>query len=124
MEERALAQEDLADSNVELMRRQMDEARARRLQPHYIEWTFRTAFDRLGGRMAKREKGRWEISHVPSVVRAQQPPAGAAPAARLHGDIFRSTVVSRAPAWAMSYVSVGFAASVHWSRSSRFLRFR
>jgi hypothetical protein len=75
MEERALAQEDLADSDVELMRRQMDEARARRLQPHYIEWTFRTAFDRLGGRMAKREKGRWEISHVPSVVRAQQPPA-------------------------------------------------
>lgn len=78
MEERALAQEDLADSDVELMRRQMDEARAGRLQPHYIEWTFRTAFDRLGGRMAKREKGRWEISHVPSVVRAQQPPAGAA----------------------------------------------
>jgi hypothetical protein len=78
MEERALAQEDLADSDVELMRRQMGEARARRLQPHYIEWTFRTAFDHLGGRMAKREKGRWEISHVPSVVRAQQPPAGAA----------------------------------------------
>lgn len=81
MEERALARENLTDSDVERMRRQMDEARSRRLQPHYIEWAFRTAFGRLGGRIAKRETGRWEISHVPPAVRTHQPLAGALPVA-------------------------------------------
>ena len=35
------------------LRAQMDEARARRLQPHYIERAFREAFTRLGGRIAE-----------------------------------------------------------------------
>ncbi len=48
----------------------MDEARARRLQPHYIESAFREAFKRLGGRMSKREQGRFEISNVPVQVRS------------------------------------------------------
>ena len=50
----------------------MDEARARRLQPHYIELAFKAAFTRLGGRIAKREQGRYEIANVPAHVRAQQ----------------------------------------------------
>ena len=50
----------------------MDEARARRLQPHYIEWRFRAAFTRLGGRIRRREQGRYEITHVPARARAQQ----------------------------------------------------
>lgn len=67
--ERALAQDSLAEKDLAMLRRQMDEARARRLQPHYIEWAFRNAFARLGGRMARREKGRFEISNVPAAVR-------------------------------------------------------
>ncbi|MDT0300609.1 helicase-related protein [Streptomonospora wellingtoniae] len=67
--ERALAQDSLAEADLKKLRRQMDEARARRLQPHYIEWAFRNAFSRLGGRPAKREKGRFEISNVPAAVR-------------------------------------------------------
>jgi hypothetical protein len=35
------------------LRRQMDEARARHLQPYYIELFFRDAFKRLGGRMTR-----------------------------------------------------------------------
>ncbi len=48
----------------------MDEARARRLQPHYIELAFKAAFTKLGGRIVKREQGRYEIANVPQNVRA------------------------------------------------------
>jgi superfamily II DNA or RNA helicase len=69
LEERALANESMAEADLASMRRQMDEARARRLQPHYIEWAFRNAFHRLGGRLIRREKGRYEISNVPAPIR-------------------------------------------------------
>lgn len=69
LEERALASDSLAEADLAELRRQMDEARARRLQPHYIESAFRTAFARLGGRISKREKGRFEISNVPELLR-------------------------------------------------------
>jgi len=69
LEERALARESLPEADLAAMRRLMDEARARRLQPHYIEWAFRNAFQRLGGRLARREKGRYEISNVPAAIR-------------------------------------------------------
>ena len=54
------------------LRAAMDEARARRLQPHYIELAFRAAFIRLGGRIAKREHGRYEIANVPAHIRASK----------------------------------------------------
>jgi len=73
LEERALAREALDPHEVQRLRRQMDEARARRLQPHYIELFFREAFTRLGGRLTPRERGRFEISHVPAVLRDHQP---------------------------------------------------
>ena len=47
----------------------MDEARARRLQPHYIRAFFMAAFKLLGGRMSERESGRYEIRHVPADIR-------------------------------------------------------
>lgn len=66
---RALASQHMTEADVEAMRRQMDEARARRLQPHYIEGAFKQGFTRLGGRLARREKGRFEITHVPPRLR-------------------------------------------------------
>ena len=66
---RALASQHMSNADVEAMRRHMDEARARRLQPHYIEGAFKQAFARLGGRLARREKGRYEITHVPPRLR-------------------------------------------------------
>ena len=70
LRERALATENLADADVAALRAAMDEARARRLQPHYIELAFKAAFARLGGRAVRREKGRYEIANVPAAVRA------------------------------------------------------
>lgn len=69
LEERSLATSTMAEADLATLRRQMDEAKARRLQPHYIEWAFRNGFTRLGGRIAKRERGRFEISNVPAAIR-------------------------------------------------------
>lgn len=75
LDERALATGALVDADVAQLRAQMDEARARRLQPHYIERAFREAFKRLGGRMSKREAGRFEVTNVPAALRnARQRP--------------------------------------------------
>jgi len=72
LEERALASEHLADADLAKLRAAMDEARARRLQPHYIEMAFKAAFTRLGGRIARRERGRYEIANVPAQIRASK----------------------------------------------------
>lgn len=81
LRERALARESLTPHQLNLLRRQMDEARARRLQPYYIELFFRDAFKRLGGRMTRREQGRYEISNVPAPVRLRQRPGAMIPIA-------------------------------------------
>ena len=47
----------------------MDEAQARRLQPHYVRAFFLAAFKLLGGSIAERESGRYEIRHVPADIR-------------------------------------------------------
>jgi superfamily II DNA or RNA helicase len=72
LEERALASEYLAEADLQALRAAMDDARARRLQPHYIELAFKAAFTRLGGRIARREQGRYEIANVPAHIRANK----------------------------------------------------
>ena len=67
--ERALVTDTLQHADIALLRELMDEARARRLQPHYIEGAFRAAFTRLGGKIRRRERGRFEITHVPAELR-------------------------------------------------------
>ena len=69
LEEQALASDAMQKADIAELRLQMDEARARRLQPHYIEGAFRRAFTELGGRISKREKGRFEITRVPAEIR-------------------------------------------------------
>ncbi|WP_327045351.1 helicase-related protein [Microbispora sp. NBC_01189] len=70
LQERALTHDALSAADLAQIQRVMEEARARRLQPHYVEWAFRFAVQRLGGRLTRRERGRYEIAHVPAVVRA------------------------------------------------------
>ncbi|WP_234539274.1 DEAD/DEAH box helicase [Streptomyces shenzhenensis] len=83
LDERALASEHLSDADLCLLRVTMDDARARRLEPHRIESAFKDAFTRLGGRIVKRAQGRYEIAHVPQHVRA----AGNGPIATRYGHI-------------------------------------
>ncbi len=68
LEELALAHDSMDTRKVQHIREEMERADARRLQPHYIEAFFLAAFRHLGGTIKNREAGRYEISHVPSVL--------------------------------------------------------
>lgn len=67
--ERKLTSEGMDPNAVTAVREEMERAQARRLQPHFIGSFFREAFTLLGGRIAEREKGRFEITRVPSVLK-------------------------------------------------------
>jgi superfamily II DNA or RNA helicase len=67
--ERALTTDTLQRADIAELRALMDAARSRRLQPHYIEGAFRAAFTRLGGKIRRREAGRFEITHIPAHLR-------------------------------------------------------
>lgn len=69
VEARKLTSEGLDPRNVGHIRDEMERAAARRLQPRYIRSFFEAAFERLGGRMARREPGRYEITRVPPALR-------------------------------------------------------
>ena len=68
LEERALHPEMFAALNLEEIRARMEQARERKLQPGYISAFFIPAFERLGGRIRKREKGRYEVTRVPTRI--------------------------------------------------------
>ena len=67
--ERKLTSEGMDPHAVSVIREEMERAQARRLQPHFIGAFFREAFTLLGGRIAEREKGRFEILRVPSILK-------------------------------------------------------
>ncbi len=69
--ERALVSDVMSIADVERIRDEMEAAAARRLQPFYIRSFFLKAFGFLGGRIAEREKGRYEIAHVPADLRGR-----------------------------------------------------
>ncbi len=69
LETRALVHDSMDTSRIQAIREDMERAQARRLQPHFIQAFFLDAFKRLGGRVHRREPGRWEITHVPAAVR-------------------------------------------------------
>jgi len=69
LEERALAHDAMDASQVHRIREEMERAEARRLQPHYIASFFLEAFQRLGGVVHPREPHRYEVTHVPALVR-------------------------------------------------------
>lgn len=73
----ALAGDALDLVDVERIRRDLLEAEARRLQPHYVRAWFADAFERLGGRMSEREGGRFEVTRVPEAVRQAARAVGA-----------------------------------------------
>ena len=69
IEEQALAHEVMTTSSVAEVRERMERADARRLQPHYVEAFFLEAFRRIGGSAREREPRRYELTHVPAMVR-------------------------------------------------------
>ena len=78
--DRAAHADIFAVADLEQWRARMDEANRRRLSPHFISEWFIAAFRELGGRLAEREAGRYEIRHVPREIRDRDRQAGTAPA--------------------------------------------
>ena len=69
MEESALNKTTISQAEVREIAEQMERYQAQRLVPHFIESFFLDALRTLGGRVAMREKGRYEIRKVPDAVR-------------------------------------------------------
>ena len=67
--DRALVRDAMTIAEVARVREAMERAEAQRLQPFHIQSFFLEAFRHLGGRLHRRERGRWEISRVPGPVR-------------------------------------------------------
>src|SRR6266566_2864241 len=96
LEERALARDTLDESQVRAIREDMERAEARRLQPHFIADFFLTAFKLLGGSVRVREAGRYEITHVPAVIRSRDRQIGTGEAVlpRYERITFEKTLIS------------------------------
>jgi len=69
LERRALTNNSMPQAMVQELRIEMERAEAQRLQPHHVQSFFVEAFKQLGGKIKRREEGRWEISHVPLSIR-------------------------------------------------------
>ena len=65
----ALAEEVMDERRLFALKEEMEKAEARKLQPYFIRAFFSQAFDRLGGDLKPRGFGRFEITHVPALIR-------------------------------------------------------
>lgn len=72
---------------VEQVRAEMERAKARKLQPHFIADFFKDAFQELGGRFHERESGRFAINNVPASIRNHARELGLGPIARKYARI-------------------------------------
>ena len=69
MERNALVDNPLSIESLYAIKEEMDRAEARKLQPHFIRAFFEAAFTRYGGELRAREARRFELPHVPAVIR-------------------------------------------------------
>ena len=69
IEENALTDDVMDVHTVMSIKEDMERMEAHKLQPHFIEAFFVEAFQMVGGKIRRREKGRYEITSVPYAVR-------------------------------------------------------
>lgn len=65
----ALANEVMGAGRLFALKEEMEKAEARKLQPYFIRSFFTQAFAQLGGDLKPRGSGRFEITHVPALIR-------------------------------------------------------
>lgn len=65
----ALCEEVMDEQRLFAVKEEMEKAEARKLQPYFIRAFFTQAFQQLGGELRAREEGRYEINHVPAMIR-------------------------------------------------------
>lgn len=69
IEERAFTDDVMDIGVINTIKEDMERIEAHKLQPHFIEAFFVEAFQGVGGKIRKRESGRYEITSVPYAVR-------------------------------------------------------
>ena len=69
LDRNALAEETMNAERLFAVKEEMEKAEARRLQPYFVRTFFLKAFTLLGGILHPREAARFEITHVPAVIR-------------------------------------------------------
>jgi superfamily II DNA/RNA helicase len=69
LERNALSQEAMTTERLFSVKAEMDKAEARRLQPYFVKAFFEKAFSMFEGTLHKRELNRFEVTHVPAVIR-------------------------------------------------------
>lgn len=69
LDRNALAKETMSMERLFEVKEEMEKAEARRLQPRFVKAFFMKAFKTLGGSVYPRESGRFEITHVPAILR-------------------------------------------------------
>ena len=69
IERNALVDNTLSMEHLFAIKEEMDKAQARKLQPYFLRGFFLEAFARIGGDARRREGQRYEIPHVPAVLR-------------------------------------------------------
>ena len=65
----ALCEEAMDERRLFAVKEEMEKAEARKLQPYFIRSFFSQAFQKMGGELRGREPGRWEITHIPAIIR-------------------------------------------------------
>ena len=65
----ALIGQHMSLEDLYTVKEEMEKAEARKLQPYFIRAFFTEAFQTLTGEMRPREKGRYEVRHVPAAIR-------------------------------------------------------
>ena len=76
VDERALAIGEIGGGDIQEVRDDMERANLRKLQPGFISMFFIEALRTFGGRIVEREKGRFEITCVPGIVRQRAKETG------------------------------------------------
>jgi len=116
LDERALVG-GLADpASNEKIRDLMERARARRLQPWFVEAFFTAALQQYGGRITGRESGRFEVTRVPAAVRAHADPQLGPVHDRYERVTFDKASIAVDGSPRAELVSPGTALSPQWSR--------
>ena len=76
VDERALVIGEVGGGDIQEIRDDMERAKLRKLQPGFISMFFIEALRRFGGRIVEREKGRFEVTRVPGIVRQRAKKTG------------------------------------------------
>ena len=105
LKRRALTNDSMPEARVEELRLEMERAEAQRLQPCHVQSFFVQAFRSVGGLLKPREEGRWEITHVPAVLREydRQIGTGAAIQKRYERICFEKRRINQQPVAAFIY---------------------